>query len=125
MNKLLAALVVLLLPLAASAAPVAGSGLQGLNGRLQSGADPGATLDQFFDQAASRSGTLPSGDPETQRQVRQQMLQELDVIQSVFAAQYGPGLWKVGHNGWDLNKQIAAAKAKVEANPNITMEQYH
>ncbi len=125
MTKLLAALVVSTLSVSSFAAQIAGSGLQTLNNRLSSGADQGATLDQFFDQANAHSGTLPSGNPETRTQVKQQMLQELDVIHSVFAAQYGPGLWKTGHNGWDLDQQIAAAKAKVEANPNITMEQYH
>lgn len=126
MNKLLAALIVFALPLSSLAAATnAGAGLKSLNGHLAAGSDQAATLDQFFDQANARAGTLPSGNPETKKQIKQQMLQELDVIQSVFAAQYGPGLWKVGHNGWDLNKQIAAAKAKVEATPNISMEQYH
>jgi hypothetical protein len=120
--------------LTAAAAHAAGSGsLQSLQTRLaQPGADASATLDRFFDNDPGASGqpvfralTLPSGKPMTQPELRQTMLQELDVIQSAFAAQYGPGQWKQSHSGWDLDARIAQAKRQVQDTPNISMDQYH
>ncbi len=74
---------------------------------------------------AFRMGSLPSGQGMTQGQLKATMLQNLDVISSVFSAQYGPGLWKESHEGWDLDAQINKAKQQVQNTPNITMDQYH
>ena len=69
--------------------------------------------------------SLPSPNPVSRQDMKQAMLQNLDAIQSMFSAQYGPGLYKEGRSGWDLDKQIAAAKREVQSTPNITVAQYH
>jgi len=96
--------------LAGSAAPAAGAGF---DGAAPSGG------------AAFSAQSLPSSNAMTQAQLRQAMLSNLDFIQSAFAAQYGPGQWKETHEGWGLDAQIAAAKKKVTADPDMTVAQYH
>jgi hypothetical protein len=111
--------------------------LQALQQRLtQAGTTGSSSLNVLFDNNQGSSNdvsavptfriqTLPSGKPMTQDQLKQAMLQNLDFIDSAFAAQYGPGQWKESHEGWDLDTQIAKAKQQVQTTPNITLNQYH
>jgi hypothetical protein len=103
--------------------------LQALQSLAAAGGTPEA-LSAGFDGSTASPGSgdapqLPSSAPTPQAQQQQAMLSNLDFIQSAFSAQYGPGQWKQSHEGWDLNSQIAAAKANVQANPNMTVAQYH
>jgi hypothetical protein len=133
MNRLAPLPVVAALALAfAPSARAQTAALDALRTQLAAGADPAVVLGGAFDNSAAPSGpaavradALPSGSRMTQAQLTQTMLQNLDFIQSAFAAQYGPGQWKESHNGWDLDAQIAAAKQKVQSTPNITIAQYH
>ncbi|HXS99290.1 MAG TPA: protease-like activity factor CPAF [Elusimicrobiota bacterium] len=114
----------LALPLSASAET-----LQGLRAFAQQPSDPAAALSRLFDANAS-AGTvsaqsLPSGRGLSPKDLQKSMLQNLDFIQSAFSAQYGPGQWKESHEGWDLDKRIAEAKAQVLATPGMTIDQYH
>jgi hypothetical protein len=96
------------------------------------GSDPSAALNNLFDQNGRTGGvaapvntlSLP-GQGLTQTDLQKDMVDNLTSIHNIFAAQYGPGQWKEAHNGWDLDAQIAAAKAKVLSTPNITIDQYH
>ena len=99
---------------------------------LAQGGDQGMALDRFFDHSGARGSapmfqalTLPSSRGMTPAELKRTMLQNLDVIQSAFAAQYGPGQWKESHEGWDLDKRIAEAKRQVQDTPNLTLDQYH
>jgi C-terminal processing protease CtpA/Prc len=118
-------------PLTTTAALAAGSSFEGLKQALARPApDASAALTGLFDNnnaagAVSAQQSLPSGRPISQNDIRQSMLQNLDFIQSAFAAQYGPGQWKETHEGWDLDAQIAAAKKQVEGTPGMTVAQYH
>ena len=115
----------LALPLSASAET-----LQGLSRTFaQPPSDPAAALSRLFDANASAGAvsaqSLPSGRGLSPKDLQKSMLQNLDFIQSAFAAQYGPGQWKESHEGWDLDKQIARAKDRVLATPGMTIDQYH
>jgi hypothetical protein len=105
--------------------------LQALQRLADAGAAPQALSAGFDGATVSPTDTikpgdqLPSSAPTTQSQQQQAMLANLDFVQSAFSAQYGPGQWKETHEGWDLAAQIAAAKAKVAADPNMTIAQYH
>jgi hypothetical protein len=127
-----------LLPVLAAAALAAAPGADAQSSptleALQHLAGPGAApqdLSAGFDGAvASGSATqdanqLPSPSPTSTSKQQQAMLSSLDFIRSAFDAQYGPGQWKETHEGWDLDAQIAAAKATVQANPKMTIAQYH
>lgn len=122
-TRLLAFSFAALLPAASSAAT-----LDGLR-KAAGAADPSAALAALFDNASARgtvrARSLPSGSGVTQSDLQRAMLANLDFIRSAFAAQYGPGLYKEAHQGWDLDKSIAAAKAQVNANPGMTVAQYH
>ncbi len=117
--------------LAASAALAPAASAATLDGLQQASAaaDPAAALSALFDRSNARGSVralaLPSGSGVTQADLRQAMLSDLDFIRSAFAAQYGPGLYKEAHEGWDLDKAIAAAKAQVNADPGMTIAQYH
>ncbi len=100
--------------------------LRDLAGATPDAAAQGAAFDGSRAAAGDLSGNdLPSTRVTPQSQIQQAMLSNLDFIRSAFAAQYGPGQWKQSHEGWDLDAQIAAAKAQVQANPNMTIAQYH
>ncbi len=90
---------------------------------------PSAALANLFDGNVSAGAvsaqSLPSGRGLSPADLQKSMLQNLDFIQSAFSAQYGPGQWKEAHNGWDLDAQIASAKAKVLTTPGMTIDQYH
>lgn len=121
----LALALALALPLSASAET-----LQGLSRAFaQPPADPAAALSRLFDANASAGAvsaqSLPSGQGMSAKDLQKSMLQNLDFIQSAFSAQYGPGQWKESHEGWDLDKRIAQAKAQVLATPGMTIDQYH
>lgn len=102
--------------------------LQDLAGSGAAVAGPSGAFDgaRASGGAAQVTGNdLPSTRATTQSQVQQAMLSNLDFIHSAFDAQYGPGQWKQSHEGWDLNAAIASAKAQVQADPNMTIAQYH
>ena len=104
--------------------------LQGLSRTFaQPPADASAALAHLFDANAAAGAvsaqSLPSGRGLSGADLQKSMLQNLDFIQSAFSAQYGPGQWKQTHEGWDLDKQIATAKATVLATPGMTIDQYH
>jgi len=125
MKKIPTSLAALLLAVGPAAAQMSPSpSLQALQRLADSG---GAAAPANFDGSttAGSAPQLPSSAPTPQAQQQQAMLANLDFISSAFSAQYGPGQWKESHEGWDLNAQIAAAKAKVRANPNMTIAQYH
>lgn len=130
MKKTLVLVVSLSAAWPAQAGPAAAPAFQALQQRLQAPAVDAGALGAAFDNSAAAPGafqveSLPSPDPMSQRDLKQAMLQNLDVIHSAFAAQYGPGLYKGERTGWDLDRAIAQAKARVQAAPSITMEQYH
>ncbi|MCB1135678.1 MAG: protease-like activity factor CPAF, partial [Chlamydiia bacterium] len=57
--------------------------------------------------------------------LRQKMLDNLDVIRTHFETGYAPRAWKLKHNGWYLTGAIQEAQAKVEALPEVTLKEYH
>lgn len=52
---------------------------------------------------------------------KEHMLRDLDHIQEIFSVKYAPLRWKEEYKGWNLEEEIALAKAKVRSlnNPNI------
>ena len=119
----------ILAPLPAQASIAAS--LQALGARLSSG-DAASVLGAVYDKSAVRASdpafraaTLPASQPMSRQQLKTAMLQNLDVIQNSFASQYGPGQWKQGRSGWDLDAEIAQAKKQVQDSPSMTMDQYH
>ncbi|MBA3958705.1 MAG: protease-like activity factor CPAF [Parachlamydiaceae bacterium] len=60
----------------------------------------------------------------SQSTVKQQMLQDLDVIENAFRVNYAPAEWKKNYCGWDLHEQINSAKQKVTSANYITIYDY-
>lgn len=52
------------------------------------------------------------------------MLQDLDVIKSIFETKYAPFEWKKSHFGWSLEEQINLAKIKILTFDSLTVKDY-
>lgn len=55
---------------------------------------------------------------------KERMVRGLETIQSIFEALYAPTEWKRSYAKWDLDDQIAAARAKVEASGDVSVKEY-
>lgn len=111
----------LALALTLSAAPLSAAPLEELENLA---ASPPETAGRVFDNAANR-GALQDPTPQmTQRQLRQLLLTDLDSLRNVIAARYAPAGWKGELNGWNLDAEIAKAKAEVAAMPVPSVKEY-
>lgn len=61
---------------------------------------------------------------EKEQALKNRMLSDLDVIKNTYEVKYAPAEWKKTLFGWDLDKEISAAKAKVIATKSITIRDY-
>jgi len=69
------------------------------------------------------SGLLPAGP--TSELTKKQMKGDLDFIRNTLEVHYAPASWKNSHVGWDLDREIALAKAKIDDSREISMKNYH
>jgi len=51
-------------------------------------------------------------------------LRDLGTVQNIMEVAYAPREWKEKHFGWDMDKEIAEARAQVQANPNLGVRGY-
>ena len=127
----------------ALAALVAGSSVQGLWATTEdlqsigslSPQEQAAALNRFFDRArtigasgavvAPREDSLFKTAAFRQPGTQERMLKELDFIESAFKAGYAPYEWKEQFLGWDFDGELARARAKIQANPNMSFSEYH
>lgn len=58
------------------------------------------------------------------RETKERMKSELDVIRSAFEAGYAPREWKAKYSGWDLDVEIAKTKDKIQNLPHPTIKAY-
>lgn len=56
--------------------------------------------------------------------IASRMYTDLDTIKGIFESQYAPMEWKRSYAGWDLDDQIALAKAKIDQIPSAGIKDY-
>ncbi|MBI4425772.1 MAG: protease-like activity factor CPAF [Elusimicrobia bacterium] len=78
--------------------------------------DPAPGLEKLFDGGAPRKAEAPP-DGRGPRSAAE-MAATLDFIRYVFKAGYAPAGWKARHAGWDLDREIDAAKAELASIPS-------
>lgn len=61
---------------------------------------------------------------EDPQNLKNKMVNELDVIKNAFDARYAPAEWKKVYADWDLDSQIALAKAKIYSQDPITIQEF-
>ena len=78
---------------------------------------------RVYDNNTAPTGAV-EGAPITQPQVKQLMLSDLDSLRNAISARYAPAGFKNGLNGWDLDAEIAKAKAKINSDESVTVKEY-
>lgn len=56
--------------------------------------------------------------------LKERMKSELDTLNNIFLTQYAPFEWKRDHGDWDLQLELATAKAKIDSKPSIQVKDF-
>lgn len=55
---------------------------------------------------------------------KSKMINDLDLIKTIFEVKYAPAEWKKKFSGWDLNEEIQKAKHKILSQESLSISQY-
>jgi hypothetical protein len=80
-------------------------------------------LNKLFDQGQALP-TLGATQGPDQARLKARMIASLDFIHSVFKAGYAPTAWKAEYANWDLDREIASAKAEILALDEVTVKDF-
>jgi hypothetical protein len=67
-------------------------------------------------------GSNAAQDPQV---LKNQMLNNLEIIKNTFEVKYAPTDWKRNYCGWDLEDELNLARAKIHSLESITLKDYH
>lgn len=74
----------------------------------------------IFGEQESRRATFDEN-----QHIKSKMILDLEMIKNSFQVKYAPAEWKKNYTGWDLNKQIALAKNKIQATKKVSLKDFH
>lgn len=68
--------------------------------------------------------TLVSAITPDQKAIKNEMIQNLDVLKNIFQSKYAPAEWKKNYAGWDLESEIEKTKDSIKNRDDITLKEY-